>query len=112
MLINATGAGKKVTIQSNANIILSPVAGSEATRIVGGGVEANLAWDYPIQARTIVANPGTALQQFAGADLSLADLDYFFGAGNTKAYYRFGAGAALVTDEVGTYKLTLPGGVG
>jgi len=64
---------------------------------------------YLIQSRTIVASPGTALQQFAGADLSLAELDHFFGAGNTKAYHRFGAGAALGTDEVGSYNLYASG---
>lgn len=104
LLINATGVAKKVTIQSNANVVLSPVAGSEATRIVGGGVEANLVWDYLIQNYTVVGNVGDAGQFMAGNTPTLAELQHFF---TVVSYYKFGAGAALPTDEVGTYSYTL-----
>lgn len=56
---------------------------------------------------TVVGNVGSALQTFAGRDYTLAELQAYFTAPKVISYYRFGAGAALGTDEVGTYSYTL-----
>jgi len=60
-----------------------------------------------LQPYTVVGSVGSALQQFAGRDYSLAELQSYFGAPKVISYYRFGAGAALGTDEVGAYSYTL-----
>lgn len=65
---------------------------------------------YPairIQAFTTVGSVGDSSQFMAGHDYALADLQHFFTAPKVISYYRFGAGAALGTDDVGTYSYTL-----
>lgn len=60
-----------------------------------------------IQDYTAVGSVGSANQQFAGRDYTLAELQTYFTAPKVISYYRFGAGAALGTDDVGTYSYTL-----
>jgi len=62
-----------------------------------------------IQDYTAVGAVGTALQQYAGRDYTLAELNTYFGAGVVKAYYRWASAATgLLTDETGSYTLTNP----
>jgi hypothetical protein len=60
-----------------------------------------------IQNYIAVGDVGDTNQFMAGHDYSLAELQHFFGAANIYSYNRFGAGAALVTDETGNYDYTL-----
>jgi hypothetical protein len=58
-----------------------------------------------IQDYTAVGSVGSANQQFAGRDYTLAELQAYFGA-KLVSFYKFGAGA-LGTDELGAYDYTL-----
>lgn len=60
-----------------------------------------------VQDYTVVGNVGDANQFMAGyTGWTIAELEYFFGAGNIYSYNKFGAGAALTTDETGNYSYT------
>lgn len=58
-----------------------------------------------IQDYTAVGTVGSANQQFAGRDYTLAELQAYFGA-KLVSFYKFSAGA-LGTDELGAYDYTL-----
>lgn len=93
-------------VAANKDVILKTESTGRAKADIGG-TEYNLPYVVAIQDYTAVGAIGAALQQNMGVDFSVAELENFFGAGTVKAYYRFGAGAALGTDETATYNLTL-----
>lgn len=98
LTLEAEAAGK--------NIILKvPSDGKPTTTI--GATNYNLAYGVPIINFTTVGNIGDTDQFMAGNDYTLAELQHFFTAPKVISYNRFGAGAALGTDEVGTYNYTL-----
>ncbi|NCN28266.1 hypothetical protein GW915_11920, partial [bacterium] len=63
-----------------------------------------------LQDYTVTGSVGSALQQFAGRDYTLAELEAYFTAAKVISYYRFGADAALGIDEKAAYNYTLGAG--
>jgi hypothetical protein len=60
-----------------------------------------------IQDYTVVGAVGSVGQQYAGRDYTLAELEAYFTAAKVISFYKFGAGAALPTDEKAAFSYTL-----
>jgi len=93
-------------VAANKDVILKTAATGRAKADVGGA-EYNIPYVVDIQNYTTVGNVGDSNQFMAGNDYTLTELQHFFTAPLVISYYRFGAGAALGTDDVGTYNYTL-----
>lgn len=100
MTLNASGD----TLISGATIALDSASDIITTDI--GGVSCPLVYSAVIQDYTAVGSVGSANQQFAGRDYTLAELEAYFTAAKVKAFYKYAVGA-LGTDEKGTYNRTL-----
>lgn len=103
--IEATGAGKDLILNSATDVILNPASNKPLVDI--SGTECNLAYSVPIQDFTVTGNVGDASQFMAGYTAwTVVELEHFFGAGKIYSYNKFGAGAALTTDETAAYNYT------
>lgn len=99
--LNATNGDLNANI--GGDVVLN--AGSDTYTIDKGGNTLDIVGSKLIQDYTVVGSVGSASQQFAGRDYTLAELETRFGVGNVKAYWRHAAGA-MTDDEVGAYDLT------
>jgi hypothetical protein len=105
LAIVTTGAVKDIRLNATGDVVLNPASNLPLVDI--SGTEYNLNYDVAIQAFTAVGTVGAASQFMAGTIMTLAELQNFFGAAHIYCYYRFGAGAALGTDDNGAYNYTL-----
>lgn len=99
--LNATNGNLNANI--GGDVVLN--AGSDTYTIDKGGNTLDIVGSKLIQDYTVVGSVGSANQQFAGRDYTLAELQAYFGA-KLVSFYKFGAGA-LGTDELGAYDYTL-----
>jgi hypothetical protein len=119
--IEASGAGMDVNITADTDIVLTSTTGdiilsstddivlnpaTDTVKIDISGTQADMSWNYLIQDYTAVGSVGSANQQFAGRDYTLAELEAYFTAEKVKAFYKYAVGA-LGIDEKGTYNRTL-----
>ncbi len=101
--ITATNGDLNVTV--GGDVVLN--ANSDVYTIDKGGNTLDVVGSKLIQDYTEVKSVGSASQQFAGRDYTLAELEAYFTAAKVISFYKFGAGAALGTDEKAAYNYTL-----
>jgi len=103
LVISATGITKDVSITSTKEVNLTPTT---TANIVVGGTNCEIDHKTVIQDYTVVGSVGSALQQFAGRDYTLAELEAYFTAAKVISFYPF-LSADLGNDEKAAYDYTL-----
>lgn len=100
--LNATNGDLNANV--GGDVVLN--AGSDTYTIDKGGNTLDIVGSKLIQDYTVVGSVGSANQQFAGRDYSIAELVARFGVGAVDAYYTFPATDLLNDQSANAYNLT------